>query len=257
MNKIEVAILNNAHESPLGMSLFLAKLTQRGHKLQCMEGLLYMYRECTLFPTIAARDIVKMPHGTIKRFAPITIAVVGASRRFLTQARTHQVGLDYVSASLQYSDYSNKGSFVVPYEIMTGPALLRQQYLDKCEYDLTFYNRLINEGCCNDTAGYAMNQALRNILIIQGNHQSWEYFIRTRSCNRNTDETQYVAARIWEKLFYESNDGRDMFSNAGPDCLYGKCREGSMSCCNPIKCETPSQLIRKKWPLLHKEVLPC
>lgn len=51
--------------------------------------------------------------------ALVTVAVVGASRRFLTQITRHQNEVKYVSASLQYSNYSGKAMFAVPYEIMT------------------------------------------------------------------------------------------------------------------------------------------
>ena len=51
--------------------------------------------------------------------ALVTVAVVGASRRFLTQITRHQNEVKYVSASLQYSNYSGKAMFAVLYEIMT------------------------------------------------------------------------------------------------------------------------------------------
>jgi thymidylate synthase (FAD) len=107
----------------------------------------------------------------------------------------------------------------------------------------------------NDTAGYVAPQGLRNVLIMQGNHQAWEYFIKLRGCNKNTQETQYITMRIWEELL-KTNDGPEMFDCIGPDCLYGKCREGNTSCHNPIKCSNnevpiPTQIIAERWPLLN------
>jgi len=95
----------------------LAKLTQRGHQTKDMDDWELVYED-SIGRHRAAKRVVKMPHGTIKRFSPITVAVVGASRRFLAQARTHHVGIDFVSASLQYSDYSEDAQFVVPYELI-------------------------------------------------------------------------------------------------------------------------------------------
>ena len=227
MNKIEVAVLNQAHVNPAGMQLFLAKLTQRGHSINNMTDLFKLYDDCTVKvrKPEAIRGLAAMPHGTIKRFAPITIAIVGASRRFLAQARTNQVGLDYVSASLQYSDYSDTGQFVVPYELFGEDMILpRRIYEQLCEYAMDTYVSLTTGGALfgreyaavsNDTAGYAAPQGLRNILIMQGNHQSWEYFVRLRSCNRNTTETQYVTMLIWEALL-NTADGEDLFAYAGP-----------------------------------------
>lgn len=255
MNKIEVAVLAEAHESPAGMMMFLARLTQRGHNIKCMEDLLKLY-ENSMALHKGASAVAKLPHGTIKRFTPITVAIVGASRRFLAQARTHQVGITYVSASLQYSDYSGAADFVVPYSLMGTQA--ESLYLESCENAMVTY-QYIAKTTDNDTAGYAAPQGLRNILIIQANHEAWMHFIRLRGCNRNTVETQYVTMRIWEKLL-ETADGKDMFKWAGPDCLYGVCREGKMSCKDSLAWATktvkdstlsiPAAIIGHKWPLL-------
>ena len=269
MNKIEVAVLD-CHNNPGGMMLFLAKLTQRGHKIHNMEDLTKLFEFCTqpgnTHPGTIAR-IANLPHGTIKRFPPITVAIVGASRRFLAQARTHQVGSNFVSASLQYSDYSGAADFVVPYALIEAERRGRwivteyaktptQYYLDSCRQGMIDY-RNIAKLTDNDTAGYAAPQGLRNILIMQANHEAWSYFIRTRGCNRNTNETQYVTLRIWEELL-KTPDGEEMFANIGPDCMYGACREGKMCCGQPLKKYAkeaciPRSIIDAQWPLLKEE----
>lgn len=254
MNKIEVAILDE-HGDPGGMMMFLAKLTQRGHNIKCMDDLLKLYNNSAFPDKKVVGRVAQMPHGTIKRFTPITIAIVGASRRFLAQARTNQVGFTYVSASLQYSDYSGEADFVVPYALMEKDkedwTVSRVKgYLDSCKESMDTYKWLARE-TDNDTAGYAAPQGLRNILIMQGNHQAWDYFIRLRSCNRNTVETQYVTMLIWEALL-NSEYGEEFFKYAGPDCMFGRCREGKMSCGKPIKPAHPREIIKEKWPLLNE-----
>lgn len=268
MNKIEVAVLDT-HNNPGGMMLFLAKLTQRGHKIHNMATLKDLYNFCikpgNTHPGTVER-IAALPHGTIKRFTPITVAIVGASRRFLAQARTHQVGVNYVSASLQYSDYTGAADFVVPYALMEydhnhPKANITEGYLKACNDAMIDY-KLIAASTDNDTAGYVAPQGLRNILIMQANHEAWMHFIRLRGCNRNTVETQYVTMRIWEELL-NTVDGPEMFSYAGPDCIFGPCREGKMCCGNSLHgVETisdvngltvPRNIINMKWPLLNKE----
>jgi thymidylate synthase (FAD) len=113
----------------------------------------------------------------------------------------------------------------------------------------------------NDTAGYAAPQGLRNILIMQANHEAWMHFIRLRSCNRNTNETQYVTFRIWEELLKTVN-GEDFFRYAGPDCMFGACKEGKMTCGSPLRklerearalgIATPRHIINTQWPLLQE-----
>lgn len=268
MNNIEVAVLD-CHDDPTGMMVNLAKLTQRGHKINSMDDLLHMFYNSPNPSSETARRIAALPHGTIKRFCPITVAIVGASRRFLAQARTHQVGMNYVSASLQYSDYSGSARFVVPYEIIKkdndyalfndGPGkMFSGMYLESCKASMGTYESLAKE-VGNDAAGYAAPQGLRNILIMQGNHESWANFIRTRACNRNTTETQYVTMLIWEQLL-GTPGGRDMFNMIGPDCMYGSCREGRMCCGKSLSesvgmakvtgTDIPRRIIEDKWPLL-------
>jgi thymidylate synthase (FAD) len=264
MRNIEVAVLNEAHDCPAGMMMFLAKLTQRGHNIHCMDDLMKLYND-SIGHHKTAVNVANLPHGTIKRFTPITVAIVGASRRFLAQARTHQVGFNYVSASLQYSDYSGKADFVVPYALIEAAKRDNidyvQEYLQDCSRAMEAYKGIARI-TDNDTAGYAAPQGLRNILIMQANHEAWMHFIRLRGCNRNTVETQYVTMRIWEELL-KTEDGEEMFRYAGPDCMYGTCREGKMCCGKPPKkfvdegratsVPIPRLIIDAKWPLLKED----
>ena len=258
MNKIEVAVLDQ-HNNPAQVMLFLAKLTQRGHKIHNMSDLKELLTKSAEPKSESVARVAALPHGSIKRFTPITVAVVGASRRFLAQARTHQVGFNYVSASLQYSDYSvsTRDNFVVPYPILQDEDLT-EAYLNQCEQAMKQY-ALLSKAADNDSAGYAAPQGLRNILIMQANHQAWSYFIMLRGCNRNTIETQYVTLRIWEELL-KTPYGKEMFSMAGPNCLYGACKEGAFACSNSLgylKAEVrvdnlPRRIIEDRWPTLDK-----
>ena len=277
MNKIQVGVIAE-HGNALETMGFLARLTQRGHNIKSLEDIKNLLGKQVTAPFVDA--LMKMElHGTIKRFTPITIAIVGASRRFLAQARTNQVGFNYVSASLQYSDYGDTADFVVPYALIEADhkkhnvnaelgilgvvddgVSLTDRYLNSCNDSMKVY-RNIAYVTDNDTAGYAAPQGLRNILIMQGNHEAWLHFLKTRTCNRNTVETQYVALRIWEELL-KTEGGEEMFKYAGPDCMYGHCREGKMCCGKPMKKapkiaeganETiPRTLIDLKWPLLKE-----
>lgn len=276
MNKIEVKVIAE-HGNPAAMMSFLARLTQRGANITSMSDLESLMDKPASEGLV--RSMVGMEnHRTIRRFAPITVAIVGASRRFLAQIRTHSVGLNFVSASLQYSDYSGRGRFVVPYAIMEKDAgtqstleengvlgmvpkfeaYYRDRYLEQCEKAMEEYEFIANE-TDNDTAGYVAPQGLRNILIIQGNHDAWLNMIKLRTCKRNTVETQYVVMRIWEELL-KTQDGEAMFEFAGPDCAFGACKEGKFCCGEPwrghvrdaktMNISLPRHIINQRWPLL-------
>lgn len=273
MNNIEVKVIAE-HGDPAVMMAFLARLTQRGANITSMgdiESLMEKPASKGLVESMVALE----NHHTIRRFTPITVAVVGASRRFLAQIRTHSVGLNFVSASLQYSDYTGKAQFVVPYAILAataegkkvrckngdgtyGRATPTQMYLAGCADDMRDYEELASVAG-NDAAGYKAPQGLRNVLIIQGNHDAWLNLIKIRGCNRNTVETQYVVLRIWEELL-KTQDGPEMFKFAGPDCMFGACKEGKMCCSQPLGWarnedgdkSTPRCIIDAKWPLLRE-----
>ena len=251
MKRIEVKILNpevilNAEK----MMVAMARLTQRGHKINNMadfEALLAQPYSDSLVDTMAA-----LPHPTIQKFGAINIAVVGASRRFLAQITRHQNEVKFMSGSLQYSDYSDKAQFCVPYEITEYETRhpedhLVDRYLTACTYDLEEYTALA-ELVGKDAAGYKMPQGMRNVLMISGTPYQFKHMISQRTCNRNTLETQYVMALIWEQLWPLS----DMYHNCGPFCTEGKCPEGKMCCGNPFGAlVNPTALLDTRFKLIR------
>jgi thymidylate synthase (FAD) len=226
MKNIQVKILNpEVVADAEKMMVFCARLTQRGHNIHNMDDLIELqnkpYREETL------KAMVNLPHPTIQKFGVINVAVVGASRRFLAQITRHQNEVKFMSASLQYSDYSGQAEFCVPYGVMRAGKRAVERYLREQQKTMEIYAETIEEGLDNDSAGYLAPQGLRNILIISATPYQWKHMISQRSCRRNTDETRFVMLKIWEELCKLS----PMFLNAGPFCARGLgCPEGKMSC---------------------------
>lgn len=246
MNKIEVMVLNpNAVKEAEDMTVFAARLTQRGQKISCLNDLVSLY--CKPYNSGTLKGLTELPHPTIQKFGLINVAVVGASRRFLAQITRHQNEVKFMSASLQYSDYSNAAQFVIPYNLLDSPE--RDSYLLKCESELREYEHLIERGIDNDTAGYIMPQSLRNVLLISATPFQWRYMISQRICRRNTPETRYVMLRIWDKLFSYS----PALFDCKTFCMEGECKEGKMACGNPINAgATPQELLYRDFPLLSE-----
>ena len=117
MDHIETAILNcyGIREAEQNM-VFAARLTQHGHTIQNMADLMELYHQSYSQNTV--ENIAGLPHPTVQKFMVMTVAVVGASRRFLAQITRHQNEVKYMSASLQYSNYSGHAAFAIPYGIM-------------------------------------------------------------------------------------------------------------------------------------------
>lgn len=247
MDKIEIQILNpGALHHAEKMAAAAARLTQKGHKIKNMEDFLNLYEKGSSYKFL--QSLAQLPHPTLQKFAVINIVVVGASRRFLAQITRHQNEVKFMSASLQYSDYSTEADFVVPYEMLDNPRA-RTLYLESCRDQMDIYQELIGGGVDNDAAGYAAPQGLRNVLIISATPYQWKHMISQRVCRRNTDETRYVMLRIWEELCYLSPA---LFSNCGPFCMNGECKEGRMTCGRPInKIALPGGILAVDFPLLR------
>lgn len=254
MDKIEVKIMNpEALQSAEDMMVFAARLTQRGHSITNMNELMKLYHQSHTQSTV--RNMTALPHPTIQKFGLINIAIVGASRRFLAQITRHQNEVKFMSGSLQYSDYSERAQFVVPYEVMQydhdHPELegwAKQQYINSCLQSLDDYRKAVPL-IGHDAAGYMMPQGMRNILIMSVGPYELKHIIQQRCCNRNTMETQYVMLRIWELL-----SDLQMFSNIVIPCQVGGCPEGHMGCRNPYRYGLkPSDILKSRFGLLYRK----
>ena len=249
MNKIEVKILNCAAVSEAEKNMvFAARLTQRGHTIHSMDDLMCLYEKS--FSEETLKNIGHLPHPTVQKFSVITVAIVGASRRFLAQITRHQNEVKFMSASLQYSNYSGKADFAVPYEIMTANEDIQKLYTESCQTDMDCYERLCQMGVGHDAAGYATPQGLRNVLIISATPFQWKHMIGQRSCRRNTDEMRIVMLKIWQELYGLSPV---LFASelTGPFCQRGKCVEGKMACGKPLDKNMNSvDILQTDYPLL-------
>ena len=244
MDKIDVQVLNPEVLSNCErMVVCAARLTQRGHKITNMEDFMELYnKEYT--PTLIEK-MCKLPHPTIQKFGVINVAVVGASRRFLAQITRHQNEVKFMSASLQYSNYGGAADFVIPYDVIQ--AGKQDEYIETCKKAMDAYEEFTKSGVDHDAAGYMAPQGLRNVLIISATPYQWKHMIGQRTCNRNTNETQYVMLRIWEEL---NKLSPSIFKNCGPFCMTDKCKEGQMSC-GEVMSGTPTEILDEKFDLIR------
>ena len=247
MKNIQVNILNpEAVKQAEQMMVFCARLTQRGHQIKNMNDIDDLLNKPYKPSTV--KNMCALPHPTIQKFGAIHIAVVGGSRRFLAQITRHANDVKFMSASLQYSDYSDEASFCVPYEILE--AGLEEPYLRSCKAAMEDYKSFAEE-TGNDPAGYVSPAGLRNILIISALPYQLKHMISQRVCHRNTTETKYIMLKIWEELYKLSPEMFNIrVSGAGCQKSTG-CQEGKMCCGKPYsKHMTPTEILENDYPLL-------
>ncbi len=249
MKNIEIKILNpEAVRDAEQMMVFCARLTQRGHQIENMYDIDELLNKNYTQSTV--KNMCALPHPTIQKFGLINIAIVGASRRFLAQITRHQNEVKFMSASLQYSDYSSAMDFCIPYEITA--AGKESDYLMYCKTSMDGYEKFAKE-TGNDPAGYVAPQGLRNILIISATPFQLKHMISQRVCHRNTTETKYVMLKIWEALYDLSPEMFNIkVTGAGCQKVTG-CQEGKMCCGRPIpKRMTPTEILKAEYPLFYK-----
>lgn len=249
MNRIETKILNCSAVSEAEKTMvFAARLTQRGHLIHNMEDLIQLYDRSFTKDTV--KNMGQLPHPTIQKFAVITVAIVDASRRFLSQITRHQNEVKFMSASLQYSNYSGQADFVKPYEILAAPSAVQKLYETSFLSDINYYGQLCKTCIGHDSAGYLTPQALRNVMLISATPYQWKHMIGQRSCRRNTDEMRIVILKIWKDL-YDLSPTLFLPELTGPFCQRVKCLEGKMSCGHPMdKALRPTDIILQDYPLL-------
>lgn len=254
MNNIEIKVLNpEVIAQAEKMMVCAARLTQRGHQIKSMDNFMELYEKPYSESTV--KSMTHLPHPTIQKFGVVTVVIVGASRRFLAQVTRHQNEVKFMSASLQYSDYSDNGAFAIPYGVLSRGQSEIDKYLATCRQTMANYEAAIEQGLDNDSAGYMMPHGLRNVLIVSATPYQWKHMIGQRVCRRNTDETRIVFLKIWQEL-YEKNPAFFSMETTGPFCLKATCKEGKMGCGRPIEDLTdkgPAALLALDYPRLFKE----
>lgn len=225
---------------------FLGAVTRKSHKNNTIEA---MKQEAHDLPASKVAEFLALPHSSLKRFCNITVAICGASRKFLQQIRTHHVGVSFMSGSTHYSDYSNaagktpKDLFVVPYSLQTPRAI--NEYLFNCRYSYSCYKNLIHDGIPHSDAAYLLPEGLRNNLVMTMNLDAATKIIRERICGRNTTETRYIMYLLKDAISEKLGIDDSYFM---PACYQQGCLEGKY-CCG----KKPSRDIKEEFPKLFME----
>lgn len=251
MKNIQIKILNpevimeNRKMMALG-----ARLTQKGEKIKNLNDFELLYNKESSDNFIC--NLCKLPHPILQHLVKINIAIVGISRREMTQLVRHRNDVHFISSSLQYSNFSSNYDFMIPYSILEKGKSACDRYIKVCQNAMEEYRFFNENGVDNDACGYMSPAGLRNVLIMSATPFELKHIIGQRICYRNTVGTRYVLLKIWEAL-YELDPIMFAPDVTGPFCQREYCKEGKMSCGNPIdKGMTPSEILRKDFPLLYE-----
>lgn len=163
-------------------------------------------------------------HRSPLEHVSLSMHVRGVSRAFMAQITRHRLA-SYTCSSQHYQDYSEYP--VAPLYCEPYPKEMRQVIEDAMQT----YSNVVADGMPKDCARMVLPEAVTVNMIITANAREWAEIMHQRLCKRNTSETLLVAQhmkRLLESWFPE------LFEFVGPECFEDRCKQGPMSCGDPI-----------------------
>ena len=187
-------------------------------------------------------------HQTPIEHISFTFGIEGVSRSLLAEITRHRIA----SFSVQSQRYvaENNFEYVLPPEIESIPEA-KAEFLKAMEEDVEHYNALadilqkkhyetmLGQGMSEkeaklksqkkaiEDARFVLPNACCTKMIATFNARSLHNFFHLRCCNRAQWEIHALAD---EMLKLVKQVAPNVFKNAGPSCMSGKCPEGKMTC---------------------------
>lgn len=179
-----------------------------------------------------------------------TFAIENVSRSLLAQITRHRIA-SFSVQSQRYVKIENF-EFITPPEIEKIPKakeiylnsmkkanesyielykILKEKYKEEFrkeepKVDIKEIEKKAEKKAIED-ARYVLPNACETKMVCTMNARSLRNFFKLRCCNRAQWEIRDLATQMF-KLVVEV--APNVFKNAGPSCVYGKCSEGKMSC---------------------------
>jgi thymidylate synthase (FAD) len=186
------------------------------------------------------RILVRSGHHSALEHASFTFAVDGVSRACTHQLVRHRVA-SYNQQSQRYVRFGEADSFIVPPSIATDPQA-RQVFLTAMEQARVAYDRLVDLGLADgrskesvqEDARFVLPNAAETKIVVTMNTRELRHFFQVRCCRRAQWE---INALAWRMRGVVRALSPNLFQGSGPNCLYGECGEGKMTCGRPYRPE--------------------
>lgn len=194
------------------------------------------------------RMLTNLGHESPVEHVTFTFAVEGVSRSLLAQLTRHRIA-SYSVQSQRYVDKENF-TYVIPPEIERIPEA-KALFIEAMESDRETYRKLNeilaqkhksdmielgrdeknaerdSKKKAQEDARYVLSNACDTKIIMTMNVRSLYNFFELRCCERAQWEIRALAEKM---LFLVKEVSPLLFENAGPSCVRGACKEGTMSC---------------------------
>lgn len=172
--------------------------------------------------------LTDLGHQSPLEHCTFTFGIEGISRACSHQLVRHRIA-SYSQKSQRYVNEDLFAYIVPPAIAQNKDALLA--YEDAMLECRKTYALLTELGVPGEDARFVLPNAAETKIIVTMNIRSLLHFFEERCCNRAQWEIRQVANRM---LTICKSKAPNLFANAGPSCIRGKCKEGKMSCGKPL-----------------------
>jgi thymidylate synthase (FAD) len=173
--------------------------------------------------------IIASGHHSVLEHASFTFGIEGVSRALLAQLTRHRLA-SFAVQSQRYVALKDSFEYVIPPTIKALPSAAAA-VMQCAAAAKRLYDELLSAGIPAEDARYILPQAAATKIILTMNARELRHFFSLRCCNRAQWEIRAMACTM---LRLVKKAAPCLFSDAGPDCFAGACRE-SDPCGTPWK----------------------
>ena len=230
VNKFVNMLTSMHHESPLEHASFTF----------AVEGISRITEIQLVRHRIAAYSIQSGRY--VKRESPKFVTPPRVENNTMTKQRYNRVVKESIEAYneifmyLMMEKLGYSGYYLAEFESDQGKDQLNDFMINKVQTLLDTDKKLYSmyEKECMEDARYAHLQSIETKVCFTMNARSLLNLFEKRTCRRAQWEISELAREV---LSQASKVAPTLFKYAGPSCVKDKCKEGSMSCGNPLTVE--------------------
>jgi len=169
-------------------------------------------------PESSLKHSVESGHTSVLEHASFTFQIEGISRACLAQLTRHRLA-SFDVQSQRYVKLDNP-ELVIPDTIKDSGFAAEVE--STMRYVMNLYKRMVDAGIPAEDARYVTPQAVPTKLYMTMNCREMLHFFSLRTCNRAQWEIRRMAD---EMLKICREKAPEIFGEAGPGCVTGKCPE--------------------------------
>lgn len=175
--------------------------------------------------------LMNMGHESVLEHASFTFGIEGVSRVLLAQLTRHRIA-SFSVQSQRYVSFEKGFGYIIPPAIEALGPDAAAEFHNQMNQIETWYaewqKRLGSAGeKSNEDARFVLPNACETRILMTMNVRELRHFFSLRMCSRAQWEIRAMAEQM-HRLCMEK--APELFADAGPACLRGKCPEGDKSC---------------------------